>query len=97
MSAWYILAASGFHPVCPGSTRYELTAPVFDKVTIQLDRDYYSGRRFTIVAKNNSPENVYIQSVKLNGKPLDRLWITHDEITRGGVLEFTLGSEPNKE
>ena len=97
MSAWYILAASGFHPVCPGSTRYELTAPVFDRVTIQLDRDYYSGRRFTIVAKNNTPENVYIQSVKLNGKPLDRLWITHDEITRGGVLEFTLGSEPNKQ
>lgn len=96
MSAWYILASIGFHPICPGSTRYELTSPMFDKVTIQLDREYYKGKRLTIVAKNNSPENVYIQSVKLNGKPLDRLWISHEEITRGGVLEFTMGNQPKK-
>ena len=96
MSAWYILASIGFHPICPGSTRYELTSPQFDRVTIQLDRDYYKGRKFTIIARNNSPENVYIQSVKLNGKLLDRLWITHEEITRGGVLEFTLGDKPKQ-
>ena len=86
----------GFHPVCPGSPRYEITSPVFDKVTLNLDKDYYGGRTFTIIAKNNSPENVYIQSVSLNGKPLDRLWITHDEIVSGGVLEFVLGSEPKQ-
>ena len=96
MSAWYILASMGFHPVCPGSPRYEITSPVFDKVTLNLDKDYYGGRTFTIIAKNNSPENVYIQSVSLNGKPLDRLWITHDEIVSGGVLEFVLGSEPKQ-
>ena len=96
MSAWYILASIGFHPICPGSTRYELTSPQFDRVTIQLDREYYKGRKFTIIARNNSPENVYIQSVKLNGKLLDRLWITHEEITRGGVLEFTLGDKPKQ-
>ena len=96
MSAWYILASIGFHPICPGSTRYELTSPQFDRVTIQLDREYYKGRKFTIIARNNSPENVYIQSVKLNGKLLDRLWITHEEITRGGVLEFTLGDKPKE-
>ncbi len=96
MSAWYIMASMGFHPICPGSTRYEITSPVFDKVTISLDKDYYKGKRFTVIAKNNSPENVYIQSIKLNGKPLDRLWITHDEITRGGVLEFVMGKEPKE-
>ena len=96
MSAWYILASMGFHPICPGSTRYEITSPVFDKVTITLDEQYYQGKTFTIIAKNNSPENVYIQSMTLNGKPLDRLWITHDEITSGGTLEFVLGNEPKQ-
>lgn len=96
MSAWYILASMGFHPICPGSTRYEITSPVFDKVTIHLDKRYYNGDTFTVIARNNSPENVYIQSMTLNGKPLERLWITHEEITNGGVLEFVLGKEPKK-
>jgi len=61
-----------------------------------LDKEYYGGRTFTIIAKNNSPENVYIQSVSLNGKPLDRLWISHEEITNGGVLEFVMGKDPKK-
>lgn len=96
MSAWYILAAMGFHPICPGSTRYELTSPVFNRITVTLDERYYKGKTFTIVAKNNSPGNVYIRSVSLNGKPLNRLWITHEEITDGGTLEFVMGSEPDK-
>ena len=94
MSAWYILAAMGFHPICPGNNRYELTSPVFRKVILSLDNRYYKGRTFTIIAHHNSPENVYIQSVSLNGKPLNRLWITHEEITKGGVLEFVLGKDP---
>ena len=94
MSAWYILASMGFHPICPGNNRYEITSPVFDKVTICLDKEYYPGKTFTIIARNNSPENVYIQSLSLNGKSLDRLWITHEEITNGGVLEFVMGKEP---
>ena len=96
MSAWYILTAMGFHPICPGSNRYELTSPVFHKVTVTLDGRYYKGKTFTIIARNNSPENVYIQSVSLNGKALDRLWITHEEITNGGVLEFVLGKTPKR-
>ena len=96
MSAWYILAAMGFHPICPGNNRYELTSPVFRKVILSLDNRYYKGRTFTIIAHHNSPENVYIQSVSLNGKPLNRLWITHEEITKGGVLEFVLGKDPKQ-
>lgn len=96
MSAWYILTAMGFHPICPGNNRYELTSPVFNKVTIALDKRYYKGKTFTIIAPNNSPENVYIQSVSLNGKVLNRLWITHEEIINGGVLEFILDKTPKR-
>lgn len=95
MSAWYILASSGFHPVAPGNTRYELTSPAFDKVVIQLDPKYASGKTFTIIAKNNSAENIYIQRAKLNGKPYDKCYIDHADIAKGGVLEFELGKEPN--
>lgn len=95
MSAWYILAAMGFHPICPGNNRYELTSPVFEKVVLALDGQYYGGKSFTVIARNNSPENIYIQSVSLNGRFLDRLWITHEEITNGGVLEFVMGNTPN--
>lgn len=96
MSAWYILAAIGIHPICPGDNIYELTSPMFDKVTIPLDRNYYKGKQFTVLARNNSEENIYIQSVSLNGKKLNRLWITHQEIVQGGVLEFVMGKLPNK-
>ena len=91
MSAWYILAAMGIHPICPGDNIYQLTSPVLDKVEITLDDRYYNGKKFTIIAHNNSKENIYIQTVKLNGKKLDRYWITHDEIVSGGVLEFEMG------
>ncbi|VGO23226.1 GH92 family glycosyl hydrolase [Pontiella sulfatireligans] len=96
MSAWYVLSAMGFHPVCPGDNVYLLTSPVFDKVTITLDPDYYKGGKFTVVAENNSPENIYIQSAKLNGKPLERAWITHQEIVAGGTIEYKMGPKPNK-
>ena len=95
MSAWYVLASAGFHPVCPGDNIYILTAPVFDEVKIALDKDYYQGGTFTVKTHNNSPENVCIQNVRLNGKKIDRLWITHDEIVNGGTLEFDLGPTPN--
>lgn len=96
MSAWYIFAAMGFHPVCPGDGIYQLTSPKFDEITIQLDPDYYSGKTFKIVALNNSKENVYIQSAKLNDQPLTRSWISHKEIVSGGTLEFDLGPTPNR-
>lgn len=96
MSAWYVLASAGFHPVCPGDNVYILTSPVFDEVTIRLDADFYKGKTFVVKAHNNSPEAVYIQSARLNGKSIDRAWITHDEIVNGGTLELEMGTEPNK-
>lgn len=90
MSAFYVLAAMGIHPICPGDNKYEITSPVFNQVIIKLDPEFYSGKTFTILAKNNSPKNIYIKSIKLNGKPLNRYWITHREIVTGGTLELEM-------
>ena len=97
MSAWYVLASSGIHPVCPGDGIYILTSPLFDSITYKLSDRYARGKTFTIKALDNSDVNLYIQGVKLNGKPLQRLWISHDEIINGGVLELQMGPEPNKQ
>lgn len=74
---------------------YEITSPVFDKVTIKLDSRYYKGKKFIIKTYNNSPSNCYIQRVKLNGKELRNFWFTHDEFAAGGTLEIWLGKKPN--
>ena len=95
MSAWYVLAASGIHPVCPGDTRYEICSPVFDKITFRLDPEYAKGKLFTITASNNSEKNIYIQSAKLNGKPYNNCWIDHKDIAAGGELELQMGPAPN--
>jgi predicted alpha-1,2-mannosidase len=95
MSAWYVLAASGLHPVCPGDTRYEITSPVFDRIDIQLDPKYSSGKTFTIIARNNSAANIYIQSTKLNGLPYEKCWIRHETIASGGTLELEMGENPS--
>jgi predicted alpha-1,2-mannosidase len=91
MSAWYVLAASGLHPVCPGDTRYEITSPVFTRVDIRAGSEM-----FTIIARNNSRENVYIQSATLNGKPYAYCHIDHAQVVAGGVLELVMGPQPNK-
>jgi predicted alpha-1,2-mannosidase len=96
MSAWYVLAASGLHPVCPGDMRYEITSPVFSRVEIKLDPKYAEGETFTIIANHNAAENVYIQSAKLDGKDWNKCWITHEQIAAGGTLELEMGSDPNK-
>jgi predicted alpha-1,2-mannosidase len=95
MSAWYVLAASGLHPVCPGDNRWEITSPVFDKVEMQLDPRYSKGKSFTIVARHNSPENVYIQGATLNGTAYDKCWLDHTAIQAGGVLTLEMGPAPN--
>jgi putative alpha-1,2-mannosidase len=69
---------------------------VFEKVSLRLDPKYYPGGTFTVVARNNSAANLYIQSAALNGRPLDRAWITHEEVAAGGTLEFVMGPEPNQ-
>ncbi len=94
MSAWYVLAASGIHPVCPGDNRYEITSPVFKKIKIRLDKTHAKAKTFTIIARGNSTENIYIQSMKLNGKQYTKWYITHDDIIKGGVLELEMGKEP---
>ena len=87
MSAWYIFSALGFYPVCPGTPEYAIGSPVFNKAVIHLP----SGRDFTIIADNASAENIFIKQVTLNGKPLDRMFISHDDIANGGTLHCVMG------
>ena len=81
---------------CSKDPIYEITSPVFDSVTIHLDNRYYKGKTFKITTKNNSRKNMYIQSAKLNDKPLNRAWFYHQQFAAGGHLEITLGPKPNK-
>jgi predicted alpha-1,2-mannosidase len=92
MSAWYVLAASGLHPVCAGDTRYEITSPVFNKITLQTG----PGKTFTILARNNSTNNIYIQKATLNGKPYTHCYIDHSELVKGGTLVLDMGPAPDK-
>lgn len=87
MSAWYILNAMGFYQVCPGKPVYSIGRLLFNKATVNLK----DGKKFTVIAKNNSRENKYIQSIVLNGKPLDEPFFTHQDIVDGGTLELTMG------
>ena len=87
MSAWYIFSALGFYPVAPGSDRYDLGSPLVKEAVINLE----NGKQFFISTVNQSPENVYVKKVMLNGEKLDRLWITQSEIMDGGKLEFFMG------
>ena len=95
MAAWYIFSALGFYPMNPASDVFAIGSPVVSKAVLHLDKDKYQGHTFTVVAENNSADNIYIQSATLNGKPLTRPWITRDEVTSGGELSFVMGSQPN--
>ena len=92
MSAWYILSSLGFYQVEPAGGRYVFGSPLFDEATMNVGK----GKTFRIIAHNNSKENMYIQSVKLNGKPYTRSYIDFKDIVRGGKLEFMMGSTPSK-
>jgi len=91
MSAWYIFSAMGFYPVSPCGGYYDIGSPKVKRATINLE----NGKSFTVQAKNNNSKNIYIQSATLNGKPLSRNYITHEEIMNGGVLELSMGKKPN--
>jgi len=95
MSAWYIFSAMGFYPVTPGTPLYAIGSPLFEKATIMLDKPYNKGT-FTVIAKNQSPRNKYIQSASLNGKPLNEPFIRHADIASGSTLTFIMGPQPNK-
>jgi predicted alpha-1,2-mannosidase len=93
MSAWYVFSTLGFYPVCPGKPGYVLGSPRFAKATIHLQ----NGKDFVIEAPGVSDENLHIQSVKVDGQPLNRSWVKHNEITAGGKLSLEMQSEPNRE
>ena len=87
MSAWYVLGALGFYPVCPGDGIYILGSPLFSRATIHLDEKWYKGAKFTIAAENQAPAHPYVQSARLNGKPLPALrWIRHERNCGGWRL-----------
>ncbi|AFC86183.1 GH92 family glycosyl hydrolase [Frateuria aurantia] len=90
MSAWFILNALGFYPVDPVSGIYVLGSPAVLQADLAL-----TGGRLRIVAHDNKPDHVYVQSVRFNGQPHSRNWIRHSELIAGGLLEFEMGPRPN--
>lgn len=95
MAAWYVFSALGFYPVNPDSGVYALGSPAVSQAVLHLDREKYHGKTFKVVAANNSPKNIYVQSASLDGKPLDKPWLTYAQITAGGTLRLVMGPEPN--
>ncbi|VGO19558.1 GH92 family glycosyl hydrolase [Pontiella sulfatireligans] len=92
MSAWYVMSAMGFYPVNPCGGIYVIGSPLLPNVTINLE----NGKAFQIKAPQVSAENIYIQSATLNGRPLNNVWISHDDVMRGGILEFVMDSSPSE-
>lgn len=98
MGSLNVLMAIGLFSVnggCSIDPVYEISSPIFDRITVRLNPRYYSGDTFVIETINNQPGNIYIQSATLNGIPLNRPWFHHSELAQGGVLRITLGPEPN--
>lgn len=92
LCSWYVFSAMGFFPVTPGSGEYAIGSPFFNSIKIKLP----NGKTFSIVAKNCSKKNKYIQSATLNGKELNRAFISHTDIAQGGKLYLVMGDLPNK-
>ena len=92
MSAWYVFSAMGFYPVNPVSGEYEIGTPLFPEMRLNLG----NGKTFTVLAPNVSRENIYIQSVKVNGQPYDKSYITHQQIMDGSTVEFVMGNQPGE-
>ena len=92
MSAWYIMNSIGIYQVCPGKPVYSIGRPLFDEVTVNLP----DNKQFIVKTVNNSRENKYIEKAVLNGVPLEKPFINHEDIKNGGVLEFTMTSQPTK-
>jgi predicted alpha-1,2-mannosidase len=92
MSAWYVFSAMGFYPVAPGDLSYAIGAPQLPEISLKLA----SGKRFTVKAYQISETNKYIKTVSLNGVPLKRSYITHEDIVNGGVLQFEMTDKPDK-
>ena len=91
MSAWYVLSSVGLYQVEPAGGKYIIGSPLFDEAQINVG----NGKSFIVRAKNNSQENIYVQSAKLNGKPYSKTYLMFQDIVRGGTLELEMGSEPS--
>lgn len=91
MSAWYAMSAIGLYPVCPGKPIYTFGRPIQEYANFHFE----NGTSFSIKTLNNSPENKYIQSIELNGEKYTKMFITHDELLKGGTLTFNMGNKPN--
>ena len=92
MSAWYMFTVMGFYPVCPGTDQYVLGAPYFPYLKLRLP----NGNILEIKAEGVSDAQRYVQSLTINGKKYDKLYITHADLLKGGVWEFKMGTSPNK-
>lgn len=90
MSAWYVLNAMGFYPVCPGSNQYSIGKPLFETMTMNLE----DGKAFTVSTVNMSDSNKYIQKVLLDGNELTSPFINHSDIAAGKQLKFIMGNNP---
>lgn len=91
MSAWYVLSAMGFYPVTMGNDEYAIGSPLFKKVTVHMD----NGKDLVINAPDNSRENIYVQSVKLNGEAYDKNYFKHADLANGAVIDFAMGDTPS--
>jgi len=92
MSAWYIFSSLGFYPVAPGSTEYAIGSPLVNNAVLTLE----NGKTFTVAVINQKDNNVYVQKILLNGKPLPTLFINHSDIISGSKLTFFMGPKPKK-
>lgn len=92
-SAWYVFSAMGFYPVCPASDQYVVGAPLFKKVTVQLE----NGKKIIINAPANSTDHRYINSLSLNGQAYTKNWLSHQRLLQGATLDFTMSDSPNKQ
>jgi len=92
LTSFVVFSSLGIYPVTPGMPVYNIGSPVFPVAKVHLS----NGKVFTIIAKNASDQNKYIQSAKLNGKDWDKPWLTHQDIMDGATLELVMGDQPNK-
>ncbi len=92
MSAWYLFSAMGFYPVCPGTDQYVIGAPFLPYMQVSLP----NGKTITIKAPKVSSRNKYIRSIRINGRPYSKLYLTHSQLTNGVILEFDMSDKPNK-
>ena len=98
LGAWYVMASMGLFDVqghTSAKPSLQFGSPLFEKITIQLDENYYAGAELIIETKNQHPDNLYIQSLSFNGEPIAKNWMYHKELTQGGKLVFDLGPQPN--